>query len=365
MENLEFKPFTFNKDIAGNIQLKANNGDNQHKYIVFEKIKSGILTEVILSILEYFLKIKKSKNEWVKDKKQYFVNWKLSDRQFSTTVSYSILSNYLRNNPVFDNYELELPLLECPFLDKSNSLSIDFHNYNVDSKTALQIADGIPITQFGELYPIKPKLDREGQFFTSFQPILTERIIYNRQMIVESSNQALTPSWFLDLRMVINDTISLLEITLNQIYIKAEFDPLPGWKFERDKVGEKHGRRLMDKLKWIKQISGNNLNIEAERDSLNDLRELRNHLNHFDPPSFVITLEEAAIWLNQILDIGIILLKIRKTMELEISTDLINFLLQKQVKFNPKLEFQTRIKLNSKESGYKTSTWPVETIKNK
>lgn len=357
MKNLEFSPFTFDRDIIGNIELKGENGDNKHRYIVSDKKKSGILTDIIISILEYFLKEKKSKNEWIKDNRQHLVNWTLQDRKFSTEISYFILSKYLRQVSVFNNFELELPPLECAFLDKSNSLSIDFHNYNNSSKTALHIADGIPLIQFGEAYPIKPKLDREGQFFTSFQPIITQRIINGRNSLINNSNQALTPDWFLDLRCVINDTISLLEITLTQIYIKAKFDPLPGWKFDLKKVGDKHGRRLGDKLKWIYQISGVNLNIESEKRSLNDLRELRNHLNHFDPPSFVITLEEAAVWLNQVLDVGIILLKIRKTLKLEISNDLINFLLQHQVVFVPRPGYETRTKLNSEQSGYKSSTW--------
>jgi hypothetical protein len=62
---------------------------------------------------------------------------------------------------------------------------------------------------------------------------------------------ALTTEWFLDLRTLVSDTVSLVEITLNQLYLKAEYDPLPGWKFDREKLGNRHGRRFKDKLAWV------------------------------------------------------------------------------------------------------------------
>ena len=176
-------------------------------------------------------------------------------------------------------------------------------------------------------------------------------------MLIEKSDHSLHYDWILDLRTLINDSISLLEITLNQIYIKGKFDLQPGWTFDEEVLGDKHGRRLMDKIKWIRQISGNNLNIEAERNSLDNLRELRNHFNHFDPPSLVVTIEEATIWLNQIIDIGFIIIKIRKSLSVQISTHLINFILQKEAVFNPEPAFTERLPLDSEKTGYLSSTW--------
>ena len=46
-----------------------------------------------------------------------------------------------------------------------------------------------------------------------------------RKTLVDNSQNALHYEWVMDLRALINDTIALLEITLNQIYIKAEFYP--------------------------------------------------------------------------------------------------------------------------------------------
>ncbi len=79
---------------------------------------------------------------------------------------------------------------------------------------------------------------------------------------------------------------------------------------------------------------------------------------HFDPPSLVITIEEATIWLNQIIDIGIILIKIRKAINAEISYELVNFILQREAIFSPKPTTRKRKPLkDTPESDYSSSTW--------
>jgi len=334
--------------------------DMGHKYIIFsDKPLTGANTEAGFVIITYFFGNKKSRKKWYKDKNGYNINWSDNNgnKKISKPINYLIIAKHIRENGSFNSREFNLPDIECYWLDKSVDISINFHKFDTGSKEALTIEDGTPSKQFGDKYPIKPRLDREGHFFTTFQPQLIRRIIHNRTALVENSNNALHYDWILDLRALINDTISLIEITLNQIYIKAQFDPLPDWNFSPDKLGEKHGRRLNDKLKWVRQISGNNLDIEAERDSLDKLRKLRNHFNHFDPPSLVVTLEEATTWLNQIIDIGFILVKIRKTMRLEISAHLLNFILQKKAIFNPEPAFIERMVLNSEKNGYLSSTW--------
>ena len=59
-------------------------------------------------------------------------------------------------------------------------------------------------------------------------------------------------SWFHDLRMLLNECVSIVDITLHQLYFKAEYGPRPaGWTFDPDKLGLRHGVRLTEKLKWI------------------------------------------------------------------------------------------------------------------
>jgi hypothetical protein len=69
-------------------------------------------------------------------------------------------------------------------------------------------------------------------------------------------------------------------------------------------------------------------------------------------------MEEATIWLNQIVDIGKILIKMRKALNVEVSIGLINFLLQEEAIFVP---FKTgqREPLNpNRQEDYYSSTWP-------
>src|SRR5208283_4655980 len=64
-------------------------------------------------------------------------------------------------------------------------------------------------------------------------------------------------SWFHALRMLLNECVSIVDITLHQLYFKAEYGPSPvGWTFDSDRLGPRHGVRLKDKLQWINKITG-------------------------------------------------------------------------------------------------------------
>lgn len=357
---VDFGGFVFNRNKNGGIELNGDDGDITHKYLLLDQnIRSGSISAMSSCIMEYFLEIKKSRKEWIKDTRIHNVNWGEKKEIKSKDFNYSILSKYLREKLKFNPSDFNFPPLECNWLDSSNELSVNFHNVGTDVNSLLVIADGIPKEQFGEKYPIHPKLDREGKFFSTFQPQLISRVINNRLKLINNSHLVLTQEWFFEFRSLVIDTISLLDITLNQLYIKAEFDPLPDWVFDKTKLGERYGRRLNDKLRWVRLISGKNLDIETEKNSLDELRKIRNHLNHFDPPSFVMTVEEVTNWLNYILDIGVILFKIRITLGLKMSAMLINFQLQRNAIFNPKKEFKNRKSL-TENAGYKSSIWPNE-----
>lgn len=357
-EYIDLGTFKFHVLENGNIQLRGDDGDENHKYInLKEELIIGTVSDVCTSIMNYFFKARKTKNDWAKSKDVHNVNWGQQNERTSAGFNYRILSEYLRKNKYFKIEDFNFPRLECEWMDLSQSLSVDFHRVDPSTKSTLNIADSNPSKHFGNNYPIRPALDREGQFFSTFQPQLSSRIINTRLNLINNSHLALLPEWFFDMRMLVIDTISLLDITLNQIYIKAEYDPLPGWHFDRTLMGSRIGRRLFDKLKWIRQISGKELNIESERQSLIELKDLRNHLNHFDPPSISLTIEEAVKWLNHVLYIARILYKIRITLNLPVSTWLIIFLMQREAIFNPKEEFKQRSVLTN-NSGYRSSVWP-------
>lgn len=125
-------------------------------------------------------------------------------------------------------------------------------------------------------------------------------------------------------------------------------------------LGPKHGRRFKDKLKWIAHISGKPFNIESLKPSVFLFKEIRNHLNHFDPPSFSLTGEESPRILNAVLDVCKIHIEIRKALNLSISVNLINLSLQKPVIFTPELAYARRADFNEKEEGYNSCRWPEE-----
>jgi hypothetical protein len=346
------------------LDVREVNAPEVHHFFKFdEKPISGAITEVSTLLTNHFLKdIQKSMARWKTDNQTYTVTWPDNSgaTQKSGQISYKVFSQKIRESGVYNHSDFNLPKIECYWLDNSVDVSINFHKFDKGGKEALTVKDGTPEKQFGTAYPIKPQLDREGHFFTTFQPHLIKKLIQRRTDLITNSHLATDPDWVMDLRYLINDIFSLVDITLNQFYIKAKYDPLDGWTFDESKVGRKNGRRLVDKLKWVHQITGKNLDYESERDSLRRLKDVRNHFNHFDPPSLVITLEETETWLNDVIVLGFLLIRIRKTINVTISDDLANLVIQKKAKFVPQAAFSERLPLDSKKNGYYSSQW--ETI---
>ena len=65
------------------------------------------------------------------------------------------------------------------------------------------------------------------------------------------------------------------------------------------------------------------------------LKDLRNHLQHFDPPSFSYSLEDAIPWLNYVLDCGHLNWAMRRCFGSRMSIPLVELLLQRPVHFVP------------------------------
>ncbi len=331
-----------------------------HKYILFDdRPGTGACTDVALLLIGIFFSNKQSLNKWRNDKQLYQISW--TDRnqtpQKSKPINYLIISKFIREKGIFDTKHFNLPDLECFWLDFSINYKINFHLFDNTAPTGLFVEDGVAQQQYGTNYPIKPKLNREGHSFTTLQPQLLHRIMQLRKELIEKSETALEDSWFFNLRTLISDTVSIVEITLNQLYIKAEYDPLPHWRFDKQKLGEKHGRRFEDKLAWVYKISGKHLEAESYLPAFTTLRKLRNHMMHFDPPSLVIPIEEATLWLNNVIDVGYLLIKIRQAIGAKIYLGLMNFILQKTAVFNAEPSFRKRLPLKNGGGDYATSTW--------
>lgn len=335
---------------------------DEHLYIVpSDKPRVGANSDVAFMLVEHLFKGKlhNSVSSWRKDKGLYQVSWtdRNGQRQQSAPINYLKISEFIREHGYFDNEQFHLPPIECFWLEFSINYKINWHLHDQTAPEGMAVQDKTGQEQYGQNYPIVPRLTREGHSFTTLQPQLLSRIFRLREKLIQTSNQALEDDWFFDLRTLINDTVSIVEITLNQLYNKAEYDPLPHWNFDKEALGSKQGRRFEDKLGWVYKIAGKHLNAEKYMPGVNNLRELRNHMMHFDPPSLVIPIEEAVIWLNQVLDVGYLLLKIRQAIGVEVSLQLMNFLLQKEALFNPEAPFSQRLPFEAGQGDYASSTW--------
>jgi hypothetical protein len=335
---------------------------SNHYYIKFsEKGKTGSNTEVGFRLTDFYLhSIPNNRKQWRNDSRLYKVTWTDMNNvpQTSLPINYLEIARFIRENGFFSYSHFNLAPMNCFWLDFSLDLKINWHRFDHTGPEGLAVNDGVPQQQYGNGYPIKPKLNREGHSYTTLQPQLMNRIMSLRKRLIDDSNEALTDNWFFDLRSLISDAVSLVEITLTQLYIKAEYDPLENWQFDKEQLGERHGRRFEDKFNWIYKITGKHINAENFMPSFTVLRELRNHMMHFDPPSLIVTIEESVIWLNYIIDVGYLLIKIREAIGANVSIQLLNFILQKEAVFNPEVHFSARLPIGTGNADYESSNWP-------
>jgi len=145
-------------------------------------------------------------------------------------------------------------------------------------------------------------------------------------------------AWLSTLVTYLNSCISLVEITLNQLYYKAKYDSQNmNWIFDEERLGTTIYKRMSDKFKWIGRITNKPLdNAELEIKNFKKLKALRNHLNHFDPPAFAYTIEDIADWLSAVSDIGKLLIKVRMKLHVDLSDRLVEMALLPKVNFVPK-----------------------------
>lgn len=355
---------TFQGEVIGKLPLgPGKTFDKEHKYFrktsIFRNNNKSLVIWHILD--EYGHKLILSRKEWKKTRIPYRFQFKnkSGDAWKSKPINWSRLNDHIKKYKRFKFEDFDFPVYNCFWLDTSIDLTLNFHV--IGSPTSgMFIQDWLLIQKFGHDIKLRPQIDREGHLISSFLPTLIKRIIYQRNELISNSNKALEINWLFGLKELIINSISLVDITLLQLYTKAEFNPETTWNFDKDKLGEKHSRRISDKLKWVRQITGINPEFSNEVESLMILKGVRNHLSHFDPPCFCATLEEICDWLNMIMDIAIVNYKIRKAINVRMSEELMTLMVQPLVEFVPQSVFQNRVVQNRSRSGYRTSIWPLK-----
>ncbi len=250
----------------------------------------------------------------------------------------------------FDVNALGLPPMASKVLPE------EFHyDHNIPPTGTLQHR---VIARLGSNFPLVPTLDREGAVFTSFEGVLHENVVELHERLVARSDELLLhgPRWFNDLRALVNDVVASVDIALSNLYLLAEYAPKAGWRFDRDKLGPRHGRRMAQKLGWVHAITGVHLDSLDGRAAFDELREFRNHLNHFDPPCVAYSVDDAARWLNLVPAVGDLLWQIRRCMGEPLSRPLVRWLLLRPVAVVPLDPSRTRPPQAS-TAGYSSTRW--------
>lgn len=157
--------------------------------------------------------------------------------------------------------------------------------------------------------------------------------------------------------MLINECVSIVDITLHQIYFMAEYrGKEKGWTFDKAALGSRQGQRVADKLSWIGKITGNPLHEQDLIKNFKRIKDLRNHLNHFDPPCFAYTMEDVVGWLNRIPPIGKLLWRIREKCQAQLSRGIVEIIALPKIIFIPLDPTAPRIAQPS-DVGYLSSVW--------
>ncbi len=335
-----------------------------HQFLTFDAAPPSLATELATQLANYYAKQSLSRNQWRKLPSQT-CSWKLHDKSSSGDGSIAItpktsnpfhlegIRTHLIEKRSFDHAVFVLPTPDCEWLDPYVDLANHSHftDENGDS-VRLRI-----MTPLGPEFPLAPTLDREGIAHMSLQKLLLESILSHRAWLVANSFSFDAIEWFARLRSIVSEAVSLLENTLHQFYYKAKYAPLATWSFDADTLVKRNSGRLKDKLQWVRQVTGNPLNCPQGLAALDRVKTVRNHLQHFDPPVFALTLEDATGWLNDICTLAELAWMLRRNMGALPSGPLIRLLLSPRVKFAPSPRTTSaRRPKQTRTSGYATSS---------
>ncbi|MFH2108556.1 MAG: hypothetical protein ABII93_07805 [Chrysiogenia bacterium] len=332
--------------------------DRGHHFLALRKEKPFVVETNRLAA--YIINALLGKNysifKWRK-LKEINIEWRTNVKKFQGTITLDKLSEHLQSKRQLLETELTLPKIECEWLDGFVSFSkpdgpIATINYDQFARFTVPM-------DLGHRFPLNPCIDREGVVYRTLQTPLQQNIIGLYYKLVENSHLAigLDFNWLNDFRMLLNDCVAVIDVTLYQLYFKAQFGDYPNlFKFDEEVLGSRFGRRLKDKLNWIGKITGRPLdNAFNEVSSFTVLKNLRNHLSHFDPPCFAYTMEDVASWLNRVSDVGRLLWRIREKIQVQLNSSIISIILLPPVDFVPKNQ-HPRVP-QPKDVGYGSTDW--------
>ncbi len=266
------------------------------------------------------------------------VTWKNGEDQTirSKPFRFEWLVEHLRNDERFVPETFNLPPVQAEWLDSSIEVKMPFHapatNGNAQALTLV-----VP-PAVSDSFPVQPKLDREGRALSSVQLMLLQSWFDLRVRLVTESHLLFDGyDWLRDLFMYASTIVSVVDNTLHHLYYRAQYEAAAeGWRFDEAELGHRRGRRLKDKLHWVGQITGRPLDDCRDTiDTFIRIKDIRNHLVHFDPPMLAFTIEDVAEWLNATEQVARLLVSIRTRINQPLCDPLIRLLLVRPVEWYP------------------------------
>jgi len=215
-------------------------------------------------------------------------------------------------------------------------------------------------TALSASFPISPKLDREGRAFSSLQLMLLQSWLELRRRLVEQSHLMFEGyEWLRDLFSYFSTIVAAVDNTLHQLYYRAKYESaVHGWQFDEQALGPPHGQRMEDKLRWVGQITGKPLEkCPVELRQFIRLKNVRNHLAHFDPPALAFTIEDVSEWLNATFHAASLLAHVRENLGEPICLPLVSLLIAKPVEWYPFDPGKRRVPQRA-DVGYASTCWP-------
>ena len=157
---------------------------SQHQFLQTSPPRphSRIVRDVALSLLNSYCNVQQSRTRWLKTE-PVVLDWHTDGRDAeqkpirhsfrSRPLSLAEFERQLEERREFDHEALGLYEPKCPWLDDSITISPNFHSWK-GGETPLTFVTSLP---FGDAFPLKPAIDREGTICSSLQPLVQREII--------------------------------------------------------------------------------------------------------------------------------------------------------------------------------------------
>ena len=333
----------------------------EHQY--FQAVNGRTPNSRCRSIVAYILNLYTKKNlsvtKWRKTP-PFKIEWVSQERIQRGFIDFNKMVQKCHLDRKFTVSDFGLPPLMSPLFDSPVEIGVPEAPIGSDGGT---VKMRLPLSSLGDKFPIVPMIDREGFAIADMQTLVEQNIASLFRNLLNTSHLAPDPrsGWLTNFRLFVSECITAVDMMLHKVHLLAEYraDDL-GWHFDAKTMGSRHGTRMIDKFKWVSQVSGRPFALTPSvRRTFGQIKDLRNHLSHFDPPCFAATMVEVCAWLNSVQGIGDVLWAIRKHLRQQLSESTVNILMLPRVEYSGKGIFGRVPPPHDKTIGYCSASWQI------